>query len=98
MCLFQLSYSCISGSLRCTAIEGALRNSIFSLRLCCLTIGGRKMVRTVCVSPQRLCIFVLLVLVSAVLTWAGPATAPAEPPESVVAIGDIHNDFEDRKS
>src|SRR6266567_1904929 len=95
MCVFQLVDLCNSGSLRCTAIEGALRNSIFSLRLCCLTIGGRKMVRPVCVSPQRLCIFVLLVLVSAVLTWAGPATAPAEPPESVVAIGDIHNDFDD---
>ncbi len=53
------------------------------------------MVRPVCVFPQRLCIFVLLVLVSAVLGWAGPAKAPAEPPESVVAIGDIHNDFDD---
>src|SRR6266704_1592144 len=72
-----------------------LRNSIFSLKFCCLPIGGRKMVRPVCVSPQRLCIFVLLVLVSAVLGWAGPAKAPAEPPESVVAIGDIHNDFDD---
>jgi len=53
------------------------------------------MVRTVCVSPERPCIFVLLVLVSAVRVWAGPAKAPAEPPESVVAIADVHNDFDD---
>ncbi len=49
----------------------------------------------VCVSPHRACVSVLLVLVSAVLTWAGPAKAPAEPPESVVAIADVHNDFDD---
>src|SRR6266568_3279109 len=96
MCVFQLVDLCNSGSLRCTAIEGALRNSIFSLKFCCLPIGGRKMVRpSICVSPQRPCIFVLLVLVSAVLAWAGPAKAPAEPPESVVAIADVHNDFDD---
>lgn len=47
------------------------------------------------VSPHRACISVLLVLVSAVLAWAGPARAPAEAPESVVAIGDVHNDFDD---
>jgi len=33
--------------------------------------------------------------VSAVLAWAGPAKAPAEPPESVVAIADVHNAFDD---
>ncbi len=49
----------------------------------------------VCVSPHRACVSVLLVLVSAVLAWAGPAKAPAEPPESVVAIADVHNDFDD---
>jgi hypothetical protein len=47
----------------------------------------------VCVSLDRACIFVLLVLLS-VLAWAGLAKAPAEPPESVVAIGDVHNDFD----
>ena len=49
----------------------------------------------VCVSPHRACVSVLLVLVSAVLAWAGPAKAPAEPPESVVAIADVHNAFDD---
>jgi len=49
----------------------------------------------VCVSPHRACISVLLVLVSAMLAWAGPAKAPAEPRESVVAIGDVHNDLDD---
>jgi hypothetical protein len=48
-----------------------------------------------CDSLHRSCISVLLVLVSAVPTWAGPAKAPAEPPESVVAIADVHNAFDD---
>jgi hypothetical protein len=34
-------------------------------------------------------------LVSAVVAWTGPAKAPVRPPESVVAIGDVHNDFDD---
>src|SRR5258708_11570463 len=49
----------------------------------------------VCVSPRRACISVLLLLVSAALVWAASAKAPAEPPESVIAIGDVHNDFDD---
>jgi Calcineurin-like phosphoesterase len=54
------------------------------------------MVRSpVCVSPHHACISVLLVVVSAVLVWAGPAKAPAESPETVVAIGDVHGDFDD---
>ena len=54
------------------------------------------MVRSpLCVSPHRACISLLLVLVSAVLAWGEPAKAPAEPPETVVAIGDVHGDFDD---
>jgi calcineurin-like phosphoesterase family protein len=49
----------------------------------------------VCVSRNRASIFYLLVLVWALLAWVGPAEAPAEPPESVVVIGDVHNDFDD---
>src|SRR6266850_2699810 len=49
----------------------------------------------VCNSPRRACISFLLALVSAVLAWAGPAKAPAEPRESVVAIADVHNAFDD---
>jgi len=53
------------------------------------------MVRTpVWVSPQHLGIYVVLVLVSAVVAWAGPESAPAGPPETVVAIGDVHNNFD----
>ncbi len=48
----------------------------------------------VCVSPRRACISGLLVLVSAVLAWAGPAKAPAEPREPVIAIADVHNAFD----
>src|SRR4029077_10898741 len=66
------------------------------LKFCCCLLGGRKMVRPpVSISPRRASISVLLVLVSVVLAWAGPARAPAEPPESVVAIGDVHNAFDD---
>jgi hypothetical protein len=48
----------------------------------------------VCVSPRRACISGLLVLVSAVLAWAGPTKAPAEPREPVIAIADVHNAFD----
>jgi hypothetical protein len=47
------------------------------------------------VSPHRACISILLVLVSTGLAGLGPAKAPAEPPETVVAIGDVHGDFDD---
>jgi hypothetical protein len=30
-----------------------------------------------------------------VLAWARPEKAPVKPPEAVVAIGDVHNDFDD---
>jgi hypothetical protein len=36
-----------------------------------------------------------MVLVSAVLAWAEPAKGPVKPREAVVAIGDVHNDFDD---
>jgi hypothetical protein len=49
----------------------------------------------VCVSPHRVCISILLVLVSAGLAGLRPAKALAEPPETVVAIGDVHGDFDD---
>jgi len=49
----------------------------------------------VSIFPRRACISIPLILVSAVLACAEPARAPAEPPESVVAIADIHNDFDD---
>lgn len=47
------------------------------------------------VFPHRVCISILLFFVSIGLAWAGPAHAPANPPESVVAIGDVHGDFDD---
>src|SRR5467141_4763853 len=61
-----------------------------------LAYRSQEIVRPlVCFFPRRACIAVLLVLVSAVQAWAGPAKAAAEPPESVVAIGDVHNAFDD---
>src|SRR5467141_3765296 len=48
-----------------------------------------------CEEAHRAWISFLLVLVSAVLAWAGPAKVPAEPRELVVAIADVHGDFDD---
>ena len=56
----------------------------------------QKMMRPpICLSPHRACIFVLLVLLPAIPGWAGPAKTPEQPPESVVAIADVHGDFDD---
>src|SRR5258708_39971790 len=41
------------------------------------------------------CISFYLILVSAILALGGPAKAPTEPRESVVAIADVHSDFDD---
>ncbi|MGB7728662.1 MAG: metallophosphoesterase [Candidatus Acidiferrum sp.] len=49
----------------------------------------------VCVHPHQACISLVLVLVSAALAWGRPAIAPSEIPETVVAIGDVHGDFDD---
>jgi calcineurin-like phosphoesterase family protein len=48
-----------------------------------------------CASPRSACISILLVLLSAGFAWAGPVKAPAEPPEAVVAIADVHGGFDD---
>ena len=47
------------------------------------------------VSPHQICTSIFLVLVSIGVPWAGSAQAPANAPESVVAIGDVHGDFDD---
>ena len=61
-----------------------------------MTFGGRKTARPpICLFPNRVCISVLSALLSAVLAWPGPAKAPVTQAESVVAIGDVHNDFDD---
>src|ERR1700692_3952855 len=46
------------------------------------------------VSPRHLSIYFVMVLLLAVVAWAGPESAPADPPETVVAIGDVHNNFD----
>src|ERR1700720_1452121 len=72
---------------------------MLSIKICGLSrwlLGVRKVLRRpVCVSTHSAHISLLLVLVCAVPAWAGPATAPVKAPESVVAIGDVHNDFDD---
>src|SRR3984893_14886068 len=55
----------------------------------------KEMVRApVWVATRLLAIFSVLVLVSAVVAWAGPESAPAGLPETIVAIGDVHNNFD----
>lgn len=44
---------------------------------------------------HRAFISVLLVLISAVLPSAGLVGVPAEAPEPIIAVGDVHNDFDD---
>lgn len=41
------------------------------------------------------CISFLLAGLAAVQLWATPRTRPPQAPESVVAVGDVHNDFDD---
>ncbi|MFZ0938217.1 MAG: metallophosphoesterase, partial [Candidatus Sulfotelmatobacter sp.] len=53
------------------------------------------MVRPASVSPYRAGISVLLFLVLVGLASAGPAKNPLEHAETVVAIGDVHGDFDD---
>ena len=62
-----------------------------------MAIEGRKeMVRPpASVSPYRAGISVLLFLVLVGLASAGPAKNPLEHAETVVAIGDVHGDFDD---
>jgi calcineurin-like phosphoesterase family protein len=64
-----------------------------------LAIESSKMLSPlVCVSAHRCRISILLVLLAAVpagMTRAAPAKAPAEPPQIVVAIADVHGDFDD---
>jgi hypothetical protein len=47
------------------------------------------------VSLYCVCISILLVVVPAGFAWAEPAKTPTEPPDTVVAIADVHGDFDD---
>jgi Calcineurin-like phosphoesterase len=50
---------------------------------------------SVWVNHRRVCISLLVILVSVGLAWARPKKTPAEPSEALVAIGDVHGDFDD---
>ncbi len=73
-------------------------NAMLSIKLCglsgWLSECGKWLRRPAPVSTGRARISLLL-LVSAVPAWAGPAKAPVKAPDAVVAIGDVHNDFDD---
>ena len=47
------------------------------------------------VFTHRACILILLALAMASQAWAGPAKTPADSPDAVVAIGDVHGNFDD---
>lgn len=73
-------------------------NAMLSIKLRGLSgwfSGCRKRLpRPAPVSTGRVCI-PLLLLVCAVPAWAGPAKAAVKASDAVVAIGDVHNDFDD---
>jgi Calcineurin-like phosphoesterase len=74
------------------------RNPMFSLNFCGLAIGDRKVVCSpVSISARRACMSVLLLAASAASAWPGPAKPPLKPEsrEAIVAIADVHNDFDD---
>ncbi len=69
---------------------------MFSLNFCDLALRGSEVFRLpVCISARRACMFFLLLILSAVTAWPGPAKTPPEPRESIIAIADVHNDFDD---
>ncbi len=47
------------------------------------------------IHSRRACVSLLVLLLSAGPAWAKPGKAAAGPPESLVAIGDVHGDFDD---
>jgi len=53
------------------------------------------MVRDRTGSTVRTGIFALLILVTVALGWAEPANIPVGPAEPLVAIADVHGDFDD---
>src|SRR5467141_823269 len=69
---------------------------MFSLNFCDLALRGSEVFRLpVCISAPRACMFFLLLILSAVTALPGPAKTPPEPRESIIAIADVHNDFDD---
>jgi hypothetical protein len=48
-----------------------------------------------CLSLPFSCIGVLVLMLAALRSWGAPASTPAEPPQPVVAIADVHGDFDD---
>src|SRR3981081_2710206 len=69
---------------------------MFSLNFCDSALRGSEVSRLpVCISARRACVFFLLLMFSAVTAWPGPAKALPEPRESIIAIADVHNDFDD---
>jgi hypothetical protein len=51
--------------------------------------------RPACIVSHRAYISSLLLLLAVAVAWAQPANTPAEQAETVVAIGDVHGDFDD---
>jgi hypothetical protein len=69
---------------------------MFSLNFRGLALEDSEVFRPpVCIFALRVCITALLLMVSAVTAWPRPVKVPLEPRESIVAIADVHNDFDD---
>ena len=69
------------------------KSSVYGQIRQCLAISCRRARPPVCISRRRACISILLVLVSVGSALAG--AAPPESRETLIAIGDVHGDFDD---
>src|ERR1043165_5612970 len=94
--LLQLVDLSNTRSLRCTATEDILQNSMYNFQSgrAWLT-GGKDMVRLrLGILAQHTFLALLLILLSSGTASAGRAK-PSESGEAVIAIGDVHGDYDD---
>ncbi|MGA9811747.1 MAG: metallophosphoesterase [Terriglobales bacterium] len=92
-----LTYLILSAKMHRTRGRPAELNGFVQIRQG-LAVGGKskRMVSPpVWIYPRRVCVSLLVVLLSVGLAWAKPKKTSAEPSESLVAIGDVHGDFDD---
>jgi calcineurin-like phosphoesterase family protein len=87
-----------SESLTSNSIEDTLRNlhDLSETKRSLTERRNRKIVRLVADAfPSSVCASFLPILVAVGLAWAQPAKLPSNRPDAIVAIADVHGDFDD---